>query len=431
MFEQQPGVTFRNGNGTGRHHIVAAVGPRTSTAVVRAAVQLARRMKRPLSLMSVVEPQPAFIVDTDRLQLNPWRYEAMREQRLAELEAQLSALPAADVLPKGTAVSVFVGHPPSTIAHLARATDAALIVMGIGPHAIRQRIFSGETTLTTARHAPCPVLAVHDDAVRTPTNVVVAVDFSVESVHAAREAIALLGDDAHIHLVHVWKRITTPVPVDALVAADADYERELPSRFARLRAILESNGPLNITTHVREGDAAGGVLATATAVHADTIVVGTRGLGAVERLFAGSVSTAVLRSSRCSVLLVTGPNVVTRGEITRMMTGSSVEAEPEHWAVELESFARRNGTRRAVLEIDDHALGAQRQLSGYTLSGATYDTHDHRVALMFESSGPSHAHATHTVSHVQSISIAGANNHDEVLCIESDDGRAILTFLDP
>jgi nucleotide-binding universal stress UspA family protein len=51
---------------------------------------------------------------------------------------------------------------------------------------------------------------------------------------------------------------------------------------------------------------AAGILAQARKLHARAIVVGSRGLGAIGRLFLGSVGRAVVREARSSVLVVRG-----------------------------------------------------------------------------------------------------------------------------
>ena len=112
------------------------------------------------------------------------------------------------------------------------------------------------------------------------------------------------------------------------------------------------------------------------------------------------------------------------------MAGSTMDTEPQDWATELEAFASRNDGRPTQMEVDDHVHGAQRQLSGYALTGATYDRRDDRIALMFGGGGSGEPHATHTIGGVQSVCIAGIGAQDHVLCIDSDDGRAILTFID-
>ena len=58
---------------------------------------------------------------------------------------------------------------------------------------------------------------------------------------------------------------------------------------------------------LREGDAAEEVLRVADDVGADLIVMGTHGRTGLGRVLMGSVAEAVLRGSRCPVLVVKGP----------------------------------------------------------------------------------------------------------------------------
>jgi hypothetical protein len=84
-----------------------------------------------------------------------------------------------------------------------------------------------------------------------------------------------------------------------------------------------------------------------------------------------------------------------------------------------------------VLEIDDLSVGAQVQERGYALVGATYDHRDRHVSLMFADPGHPTTHLTRTLAGVRSVSLTrGRGDDDGVLCIESDQGSALLTFLD-
>lgn len=415
--------------GTRAHRVVAAIGPNGGLRALRMASLVSHHTGDPLTVVSVVEVPAMFAYE--HAELNPWKLDEEKDARRSSIRHRLRDLYHLDGAPRAPAVEVTFGTPPSAIADTAREVHARLIVMGIGPHSLRHRIFSSETALGTSRRASCAVLAVHERARGLPRSVVVAVDFSPESIHAARAALSLLGDGADVHLVHVWNRIHTPYPVPTFGELDEAYLRAVPARFLRMQKLLESSRPLCFSTSVREGEPAEQLLDVARERVADLIVAGMRGIGALERLFVGSVSTALLRAAECSVLLVPGPPILERAELIRLMSGTSTDRVPEHWALELDAFARRNVHRRVSLEIDEHALGAQRQASGYRLLGATYDPHDQRVALMFGGLDASRPHFTHTIGTVRSVAVAGRQpGVDDALCIESEGGRAILTFLD-
>jgi nucleotide-binding universal stress UspA family protein len=65
--------------------------------------------------------------------------------------------------------------------------------------------------------------------------------------------------------------------------------------------------------HVAEGDARHVILAAAEEWHADLVVLGARGLGAVAGLLLGSVSLAIARHAHCSVMVVKGAPAPLRG----------------------------------------------------------------------------------------------------------------------
>ena len=113
------------------------------------------------------------------------------------------------------------------------------------------------------------------------------------------------------------------------------------------------------------------------------------------------------------------------------MTGTSTIRAPEEWAEELEAFSKRNRSRRTALEIDDVSLGSQVQESGYALLGATYDHRDRHVSLMFADPAHPDSHLTRTLGKVRSVAVShGDRGEDGALCIESEQGSTLLTFLD-
>ncbi|HET9011757.1 MAG TPA: universal stress protein, partial [Gemmatimonadaceae bacterium] len=279
--------------------------------------------------------------------------------------------------------------------------------------------------------SPCPVLAVAEDCCETPRTVVVAIDFSAASLHAARQALPLLSDGAVVHLVHAWRRHIPPVPTTRTDPFDDAYEHALPARFDLARAALGRERSLVFLCTATEGDAATVVLDAARTLRADLVVAGAQGHGVVERLLVGSVSTALLRGAACSVLVAPEPPPAERTRLERHMTGTSTIRAPEEWAEVLDAFSRRNRSRRTALEIDDVSLGSQVQESGYTLLGATYDHHDRHVSLMFADPVHPEAHLTRTLGKVRSVAVSQSDGGDDgALCIESEQGSTLLTFLD-
>lgn len=414
--------------------IVAAVGATGGVAALRVARLLAKRRGIPLIVASVVEPPPVYDVGARRILFVPWTIDAeldARRELIRERLLRMARSASSDTALGEVPVEVTYGDAAHEVGRIATDEHASLIVMGLGPHSIGRRLLSTGTPWQTARHATCPVLAVSERARDLPRQAVIATDFSAESIHAARHALTLLADGAVVHIVHAWSRFETVFPVSELTKLNEDYAASLPERFARFRAALGHSGSFVFHTTAVEGKPADVVLSLAHARRADLVVAGTHGYGMLERWVLGSTSTALLRGSECSVLLVPSPGASERAHLTRHMTGTSRMRDVADWDEELRAFVERNRERRTRLEIDDVAIGAQVQESGYPLVGASYDPHDHHVALMFGGGATGRAHLTRSLGGVRSVAVSsGSHDEDVALCIESDEGSALLTFVE-
>lgn len=413
-----------------RRPVVVAIGRTGGTQALRSGAAIATRCGADVVVASVVEPPPVYTFETNRAMLLPW----LVEQEIAERrETVYERLHRAGILPPATSeprVDVRYGESADTIADMARELGARLIVMGIGPHSVRHRLFASGTTWATGRRARCPVLAVADDAPALARVAVVATDFSPESIHAARAALPLLAGDAAVYLVHAWSRVETAFPNVQLATLNEAYAASLPERFARMRETLGDAEGITFHAVALEGPPAELVLSVARAKKADLIVAGTHGRGAMERWLLGSTSSALLHGAECSVLLAPEPDVAVRTELARHMSGTSSVREPADWDAELRAFVMRNHDRRTTLEVDDPVIGAQIQESGLPLVGATFDLRDHHLSLMFGGTRGG-AHLTRNLGHVHAVAVTSdPEDVDRALYIESDEGSTLLTFLD-
>ena len=135
------------------------------------------------------------------------------------------------------------------------------------------------------------------------------IDFSDFSRHALDHAIAIARwYDASVTVVHVFS--PTPVPAfgpgpagfEPIVLTDVDRQQLLA--YTREFVATESAPGIRIDVGLREGNTAAEILAQATGMDADLLVVGTHGRSGFERLVLGSVAEKVLRKARCPVLTV-------------------------------------------------------------------------------------------------------------------------------
>lgn len=86
----------------------------------------------------------------------------------------------------------------------------------------------------------------------------------------------------------------------------AEHLREDHRRLQALEARLTGEG-LDATAMLVQGATAGKILEEVGRVHADWVVMGSHGHGAVYELLVGSVTDAVVRKAVCPVLVVPSP----------------------------------------------------------------------------------------------------------------------------
>ena len=403
--------------------IIVALGGSDSSGVLRAAQFFESTTVGGMTAVSVLEPLTPYLTGEFPSLMSPEFEQERATGRHASLRREIrEATHSADWDTK-----VVYGDPSYALTTLARSSHSPLIVMGIGRRRPIDRLLGLETAARTMRRAPCPVLAV-SHSVSVPFRVaVVAMDFSVASISAAKAIVPLLASTAELHLLHIWERVTDD---DRLRPANEAYAASLPARFERVRQLLAVPNGVTVKQEVREGKVAEHILTFADARHADVIVAGRHGLSPLERLFVGSVTTTLLHGATCSLLIAPEPALVERSGILQALSTTTESSVPSAWATLLERFTARNQGRRTIVEVDDVALGAQIIESGFALRGAAYDHHDRAVTLMLGVGTTTHM--TRTITNIASIALyADATGHDAALRIAHDSGQTLLTFLLP
>jgi len=405
--------------------VVATSGRGRSKAVIEMARLLARRHKRSVHVMAVLEPFLWYGIDG----IASREVAMLEEQSRTELRR---AVHAELVHVLGAAhdwtIHVRTGHVARCVADLAREAKAGLIVVGLGRRSPLDRLFGRETALRTIRMAPCPILAVGDDAVGLPRRAIIATDFSASSVHAASAALPLLADDAEVTLMHVRP------PAPAIMPIPAHWERPYAARvadlFVRMRGRLAAQADVVVQVATARGDAVDEVLDLAQDHEADLLVAGSHGHGLVERLLVGSMATGLLKRAHCSVFIAPQPSAEEADRIQHALSHETLTRNPEEFAEMLAGFSRRNAGRLARLEVDDPLIGAQVQEEGYALMGAAYDPNDRRVQLMLgEPGGAIEQHLTRSIADATSLMIvADDDDRDVALRVQHGDGQTLLEF---
>jgi nucleotide-binding universal stress UspA family protein len=149
-----------------------------------------------------------------------------------------------------------------------------------------------------------------------PTKILVATDGSEHAALAVRAACDLsLRAGAQLHVVHVWQepRLAMTLPAGATgeySRARERWKREaqnlLDEQADRVRDRVRGTGATVAGAHLRKGRPAEEVVGRAEELGADLVVVGSRGLGRVERLTTGSVSEGIVHLSSRPTLVVRG-----------------------------------------------------------------------------------------------------------------------------
>lgn len=141
-----------------------------------------------------------------------------------------------------------------------------------------------------------------------PNKILLATDGSPDAALATRAAIDLSkSTDAELHVVHVGRSLSA-------YARPASMPRDYSLLFAReaeelleeqIESIRHTGGEIT-HAHLRFGRPADEILELAEELGAGLVVLGSRGVGPVDRLVMGSVSEEVVHHAHHPVLVVRG-----------------------------------------------------------------------------------------------------------------------------
>ena len=401
--------------------VVATDGTERSDGAIRVALARAAATNAAVEVLTVAKWEPAGTPEGMLLwtEVNQARRGAQRRAVEAQLERVTGQ-------PRVHGVTVLDGNPAFTISRVAVERRAALVIVGLGRHALADRLFSDETALQLARISRVPVLAVPEDAVGCAWHAVVAVDFGELSDRASQAAVDAVGDQGIVELVHVMPYVQEdPFTLEG----GEPYERWTQSQLASLADRLVVPSGVTVQRVALRGRAAHAVLEYARAVDADLLATGTHGRGFVARAVLGSVASTLLRGASCSVLSVPRDPLPALAAAERALAGVSARSTPGVWAELLASFGKRNAGRRTILEVDDLELGAQAQEYNYPLLGTTYDTRSASVELMLGDAAAGGRHLTRRIGGVSAVDVLtdGAGT-DVALRVQHGTSQTLLTF---
>src|SRR5690242_10304871 len=146
-----------------------------------------------------------------------------------------------------------------------------------------------------------PASGAEDMDIETRAPIVVGVDGSASGRHAVDWAVGEARTrHLPVHLITAWSSDYGAEAIGPLVPTiEDDCQSLLDSTAAEVK---QQSPETSVTTQTIHSQPASALIAASR--HADTIVVGSRGLGALREAFAGSTSMQVAAYASCPVVVV-------------------------------------------------------------------------------------------------------------------------------
>ena len=252
--------------------------------------------------------QPVMAGSERYIQEEIHRMEARSAKTLKAATQQLAALKL-----KGT-VRKEQGAIAPVILKRAPKRDGLLVVGSKGLDAL-DRFMLGSVSTNLIHHATCPVLVVKGEAVPL-RRITLATDGSDASAHALEFVLTKFQPDRstgkggrapiHVSVIHVMA--SNPL-APITVKLSMPWNKHPGLKEAGHKVIEQSVQKLIQAGFTAEpvyqlGNRAEKIMKVASKHRADLIVMGAKGLGAIDRFLLGSVSTRVVQHANCSVLVV-------------------------------------------------------------------------------------------------------------------------------
>jgi nucleotide-binding universal stress UspA family protein len=283
--------------------LLATDGSDLACAAARVADAIARQRGAVPRVLHVLEP-PSSAVPPEALAytigvtdlLYSEEYQREQRERIREtIHRVLTATP-------GWPIDIAVGDPASCITRTAQAMQAGLIVMGLRHHGIVDRMVNAETTRQVMRHGGVPVLGVRPALTGLPRRVIAAIDFSPASLRAVASVLRFMDEDGLLLLTYVHP----PADYRSTEAAAGEggiHTYGVEAAFRQLQQELEVPPGTRVESVILSGNPGDRLEKLARTFHPDVLTIGSQRLSFLNRVILGSVTTALVRRTTCSVLV--------------------------------------------------------------------------------------------------------------------------------
>jgi nucleotide-binding universal stress UspA family protein len=208
------------------------------------------------------------------------------------------------------------GSPARVIVDVSKSWKADLIVAGSHGHSAAGRFFLGSVSMQLVHHADCSVRVTRTERASATGSIRILLgNDGSASAESMIQAVAKRSwpEKTEARIVSVASTLVNPVGViegnlqePALTAMEKVNEQErtwLRKSSEEAAKVLRAAG-LSATDVVLEGDPRQQLIDEAERWNAEAIFLGARGLGRLQRLLLGSVSSYVVRHAHCTVEVV-------------------------------------------------------------------------------------------------------------------------------
>jgi nucleotide-binding universal stress UspA family protein len=197
-----------------------------------------------------------------------------------------------------------VGDAAICIAEAAEAQHSELIVMGIHQHGAFEQAIGENTATRVMGRAAVPVLGVRPALTGLPRRIMVATDFGDASREAAHVAANLAEPGGCVLLVHA--SLPRPIVEEGDEGAALVQREGIEHAFLHLSEEISKGKSIRVETVSRTGEAGAQLLAAASQIAPDLIVIASQRHHLITRLMLGSVSRKLVREG-CWPMLLTPP----------------------------------------------------------------------------------------------------------------------------
>jgi nucleotide-binding universal stress UspA family protein len=206
-----------------------------------------------------------------------------------------------------TPVPVCFGPPHKTLLEYAAADGATALVIGAEKKTLRKHVL-GATAERLVQRSPLPVFLRHPkDPEDALGSLLCAIDFSDHSRQVLANAVDLARClKAQLHVLHVEQHLIVFEDLADLPSYQVHMSAPGTSAAAQLDAFIAgvNTAGVTVTLHIAFGSPEKEIVDTVKALKPGMLVIGRHGHGGFVEQLVGSVTTRILRSLPCSMLVI-------------------------------------------------------------------------------------------------------------------------------